>query len=771
MLPRSQEIIAHFSEVYKKINKYRFSDQEKHTKALNKLYSEEGQRRMLNIDYIGADKEKIKMVMDYCSIREHIIDWIVDWCWTYDPRNPPMGLPAYIPWIPWQRQIEFIEWFYNIYFNPNTKTGYVEKSRDAGATWLFVVAFIREWRWETGFAGGIGSRKLTLVDDKENPKAIFQKMRQLMSKLPWWWFPEGFDIKKHDKIANLINPENSSNIAGEGGDDIGRGDRRSMYLVDEAAFLEHPKAVDSALSQTTDTYFPLSTPNGMNYFGQERASGRHQVFTFNWREDSRKDEIWYAGEKARLNPVVLAQEVDIDYQASVDDLFIPPKHVRAAVDLDLPITGTRSAGLDVAAGGANKSSLATKLGSRIFLQTWNYDNGIELAYRAIDESNKSYVEYMNYDSIGVGYAVKSTIEKTEMRMSFESFGVMAGGETSDSFYPEFGKRAKDIFYNAKAEWWYIVSVLFKNTYEFVEHGILHDPSEMISIPNDGNLISQLSSPKKLHRTNGKIMVEPKEKLAERGIASTDDADAVVLSCIPQNAGIIRVWATYKDKHFKNITKNINFKDLEPNQYQIYIVLIYDRETGIYGNCFFWGRKSKVLIVYDEFSFPDPVASLLGSDIRKKARVALEKAEPRVTKIYGNSEMFKGGSDWNFNLRKKAKIKVYESRAIEESAAIMLVRGLFMRNQIVVDKSLADTNNQYRNWRILKRKPESGYPHCKALCIAVTELKERGEFKEIEYVKPYSKKKTIIRDRLTSGQYPYPIRQKLSNKHEYDYLTK
>jgi hypothetical protein len=771
MLPRSQEIIQHFSEVYQKANKYRYTDQDKYTKMLNKLYAEEGKRRMLNLNDIGDDKRKIETVMEYCSVREHLVDWMVDWIWTYDPRNPAIGLPAYIPWIPWQRQIEFIEWFYKIYFNLKTKTGYVEKSRDAGATWLFVFLFVREWRWEEGFAGGIGSRKLTLVDDKENPKAVFQKMRQLMEKLPEWWYPEGFERKRHDKIANLINPENGSNIAGEGGDDIGRGDRRSVYLVDEAAFLEHPQMVDSALSQTTDTFFPLSTPNGMNYFGKERKSGRHEVFTFHWRQDARKDEIWYSEEKRRLNPVVLAQEVDIDYQASVEDLFIQPKHIEAAIDLDLPITGTRSSGLDVAAGGINKSALATKLGSRVYIQRWNYDNGIELAYRAIEESNKSYVEYMNYDAIGVGYAVKSTIEKTEMRMSFEAFGVLAGGETSDMFYPEFGSRAKDIFANAVTEWWYIVSVLFRNTYEFVEHGIQHDPAEMISIQNDGDLISQLSSVKKKYRPNGKMIRESKDEMKTRQIESPDDADALVMACIPQNAGIQRVWATFKDRHCMNITNKIKFKDLEPNQYQIYIVLIYDIEMGIYGNCFYWGRKSRVLRVYDEFHHPDPIAMLLGKDIRVKARVPLEKSEPKVTRIYGNDLMFKGGSDWNFNLRKKAKVRIYESKKFEESAATMLTRSMFMKNQIVIDKKLENTISQYRGWRILKRKPEKGYPYCRALNIAVTELRDRGELKLPETIKPYSKRKRVIREGLRSGQYQYPTKSRQNKLKEYDYLLK
>jgi len=38
--------------------------------------------------------------------------------------------------------------------------GLVEKARDAGATFLFCLCFMREWRWTDGFSAGIGSNKL-----------------------------------------------------------------------------------------------------------------------------------------------------------------------------------------------------------------------------------------------------------------------------------------------------------------------------------------------------------------------------------------------------------------------------------------------------------------------------------------------------------------------------------------------------------------------------------------------------------------------------------
>lgn len=71
-------------------------------------------------------------------------------------------------------------------------------------------------------------------------------------------------------------PETGAVIKGEAGDNIGRGDRTTLYLVDEAAFLQRPLLIDAALSQTTRCRIDLSSVNGMaNPFAQKRHGGRY----------------------------------------------------------------------------------------------------------------------------------------------------------------------------------------------------------------------------------------------------------------------------------------------------------------------------------------------------------------------------------------------------------------------------------------------------------------------------------------------------------------
>ena len=82
-----------------------------------------------------------------------------------------------------------------------------------------------------------------------------------------------------------------------------------------------------------------------NPFAAKVHGGRIKTFRFHWRDDPRKDENWYAKQVAELDPVTVAQEIDIDYSASVEGILIPSTWVQAAVDAHLKLriepTGAR----------------------------------------------------------------------------------------------------------------------------------------------------------------------------------------------------------------------------------------------------------------------------------------------------------------------------------------------------------------------------------------------------------------------------------------------
>lgn len=458
---------------------------------------------------------------------QDICFWVNSFGWTYDPRETVSTIPFDL----FPRQAEFLEWVAER--ERLQEDGIAEKCRDVGFTWLCCSYQLHGWLFRDGFKGAFGSRKLELVDKIGDPDCIFEKLRILLRNLPAWMLPAGFKWSEHDNFCKLLNPANGSSITGEGGDNIGRGGRASVYMVDEAAYLEHAEKVDAALSQTSRVKLFVSTPNGNgNPFARKRHSGKYPVFTFRWRDDPRKNDAWYAEQVEKYSAVVVAQEVDIDYTASVEGITIPGAWVQAAVGLELPASGPLIAGLDVAAGGKNLNVLIGRQGPVVHEPiSWGDLNTTQSSHRAADEVERMGAETLFYDSVGVGAGVEATFESSERVLRFIPDAVNAGSPPTETEWPD-GSRSSERFLNLRAELWWLMRARFERSYEYVTKGIPHPPDTMISLPNHPTLIHQLSQPLSVPMESGKIKLESKADMKKRGIESPDFADALALTFAP-----------------------------------------------------------------------------------------------------------------------------------------------------------------------------------------------------------------------------------------------
>lgn len=748
--PNSQSVISRLLEAHKEANPFRYQEPTKYRQILNDFYAEEIQRRTALYCSIRDNPKLIPEILEFCSVREHIIDFMCDWCWTFDPRNSSLGLPTTLPWIPWPKQIEFIEWMYTRYLN--RESGLVEKARDAGATYLFCLVFLREWRWSDGFSAGIGSNKLENVDKRDNPKAIFPKIRNIMENMPTWWFPMGFDRKRHDNVANLINPENHANISGEGGDDIGRGDRRSMYFVDEAAYLEHPDSAAAALSRTTDSTFYLSTPHGMNYFGKLRHGGNINVFTFDWKSDPRLSEEWFQRYSANNDPVIVAQEVLLDYHASVEGICIPVKWIEAAIDLKLNISHTdaRIAGLDIAVGGKNKSAYVLRHGPKVEkIESWNFDNSTEVAHRAIEEGEKDMIQAMGYDSIGVGDGVKGVLKTRENQPRFRHYALSGNDSVSDTYWDEYQKHAKDLFLNARAERWYRLKKRFERTYKFKTTGEQCSPQDLISIPNDRELISQLASPLEMKTESGKIKIESKEHMRGRGIDSPDKADALVYA-FAVDAKTLGDFLFYgfdyvpkydrygvREKYKECFTRfkiewgviNGDEKRRQGNFGSTY----FDKNFNIYHLSAYWNPYRKKLFIYDAMSFNNRPPEFVAS----KIKLSMENCI-RGKHYYMEEDAAKGVGENISKLYRKTGISFVVNSRYDENGSIYSANQMFIKRQIILHESLEDCKKQFSLWtKEMGKAKRSGFGYCFCLCNIVSLLRESRQLEERQEVVGYT----------------------------------
>lgn len=481
--------------------------------------------------------------------RDHPAQFITDWGMTIDPRNIERDLPSAIPFILFPKQEEWIYWFIDRW--RHREPGITEKTRDMGMSWLSVALACTMCLHYPGLTIGFGSRKEEYVDKIGAPKCLFEKARNFMENLPVE-FRGGWERGKHAPHMRLIFPDAESAITGESGDGIGRGDRTSAYFVDESAYLERPQLTDASLSQTTNCRQDISTPNGMaNTFAQKRFSGKIKVFTFHWHDDPRKDQAWYDKQKSELDPVTLAQEVDINYNASVEGVVIPSVWIDAAVDahkkLGLKVTGKRIGSLDVADEGKDVNAFSSRKGILCdYLEPWSGKGGsiFKTTLRAINLCEQLGAEHFLYDADGLGSGCRGDADEINQTRKRETQGraktipavkFQGSGEVYQPTQQMVkGRSNEDFFLNFKAQSWWWLRLLFENTYEAVVEGRRYDSERIISLSSDlaelAKLRIELVQPTYTRSTSGKIVIDK----TPDGMASPNLADSVMMLYNPSS---------------------------------------------------------------------------------------------------------------------------------------------------------------------------------------------------------------------------------------------
>jgi phage terminase large subunit len=500
---------------------------------------------------IADDPAVLGDLKDYYS--ENPADFINDWGVTFDPRNAERNLPTLIPMVLFPKQREWIDYVLRKW--RSQEPGLTEKSRDCGITWCAISLSCTLCLFHRGLAIGFGSRKGEYVDKIGTIKPILPKGRMFMEHLP----PEfrgGWTPWRDAPFMRINFPETGSIIVGEAGDQIGRGDREAIYFVDEAAHLERPEQVDMALSQTTNCRIDVSSVNGMNNpFAKKRWGGKVEVFIFDWRDDPRKDEDWYQRQLETLDPVVVAQEVDRDYQASVTGIVIPAEWVRSCIDacdkLGITPSGAKLAALDVADEGVDKNALAGINGVQVeFLRQWSGKGSdiADTAQRAVNICDELGYQGFRYDADGLGAGIRGDMRVINEKRAaagarlhhvegfrgseapHEPDAVVEGTMGLDGH--DKGRTNRDYFGNRKAQGWFALRRRAQKTHKWITQGVACHPDDVLSIsskcPLYMDLVSELSQP--TYKTNevGKIIINKKPD----GMPSPNLADAVMMRFAP-----------------------------------------------------------------------------------------------------------------------------------------------------------------------------------------------------------------------------------------------
>lgn len=202
-------------------------------------------------------------IMEICRL--DIVFWIKVFVWQYNPLYK--GAEAYKaiePFIPWQCQVDMlldtpettgepgILWVYEA-----NKTCVVQKSREMGASWLFLIFQVWLSIYNRDSQTLNISRNEKFVDSA-SPDSLFWKLDFIHQWLPAWMTGPIVDQTMfiHYKASNsYITGEPSTGAAGVGG-------RGGVAFIDEFSLIKEDEAVRQNTASTASSRFFNGTHQG-----------------------------------------------------------------------------------------------------------------------------------------------------------------------------------------------------------------------------------------------------------------------------------------------------------------------------------------------------------------------------------------------------------------------------------------------------------------------------------------------------------------------------
>lgn len=317
-----------------------------------------------------------------------------------------------------------------------------------------------------------------------------------------------------------------------------------LFIVDEASGVEDSimEAILATLSGGNNKLLMCANPTrttGTFFDSHNRDRGIYRCHKVSSLDSKRtnKENIESFMKKYGPHSNVVKVRVYGDFPTQEDDVFIPLPLIEQAIVNELPEDDpiTRiSIGVDVARYGDDETIIATNVSGRIDIPRIRHGQSLMTTVGDIvmtyKDLVKKYPEYKGtitavIDDTGLGGGVTDRLEevKTEERLRRleivpVNFGSSPPADGSDERYQDI-----------TTYMWAAVKSLMQNN--------------EISLVNDEELVAQLSVRKYNITSRGRIMLESKKTMKERGIKSPDRADAVALSCFSRNT----IYGTFIDR--------------------------------------------------------------------------------------------------------------------------------------------------------------------------------------------------------------------------------
>lgn len=319
-----------------------------------------------------------------------------------------------------------------------------------------------------------------------------------------------------------------------------------MIVVDEASGVSDPimEAILGTLTGSDNKLLLMGNPNrieGVFFDAFNKDRDKFKTHTVSSRDSKRtsKDNIEMLESKYGKDSDVCRVRIDGQFPKGALDSFISLETVELACSAlnklkqaDVDAAKTLHVGVDVARFGDDKTVITPRISTKVFeFRKYVKKSTMETAGYVLmccKEYMKKFPHLKNcivkVDDSGVGGGVTDRLKEVVKaeRLPIKVIPVNNGESATDEYYFNLGGQL----------WGHIKELLevnFSNNMQGKE--------VEIELPNDAEMIKQLSV-RKYHMTSkGKIQLESKDDMKKRGLGSPDVADSLALCLYEPNTWI------------------------------------------------------------------------------------------------------------------------------------------------------------------------------------------------------------------------------------------
>ena len=332
-----------------------------------------------------------------------------------------------------------------------------------------------------------------------------------------------------------------------------------LFIVDEASGVADPimEAITGTLAGENNKLLLMGNPtktSGTFYDSHTVDRALYRCHTVNSENSKRtnKDNIAAMKRKYGENSNVVRVRVYGEFPLQEDDIFIPIEWLEQSTKTEMSKATAKALGkyrddngtlqpvdisgvykieigCDVARFGDDKTCIGYRINEVVKIYkkyngqdtNWTSGNIVNL-YKMLNEKFKYKRQIgVKIDDGGVGGGVVyqlRALKRSEPKI-FEDMVILP---------VNFGRPIQHRYYADSTT--YMMSIIRDLIAPYDEQGNIHKPE--IILPDDNDLIGQLSCRKYFFTSNSKQKVESKKDMKDRGLSSPDEADCILLVCLP-----------------------------------------------------------------------------------------------------------------------------------------------------------------------------------------------------------------------------------------------